>query len=211
MAVTMSSDLTFTCDKCPRTFKLQEFYDKHKLVHDLKKQHVCHLCGSVYGAAKGLEGHLLQHHDQEREEKKPKGGKEDKKAKEEEEEDKSQREAEAPTPCDVTFLNSRGVLANANASGADGQADLAALEAAAKQANGTGSYDVFGKYIRDSLHAVSAVLQEDRDGSKVIIAFFSFFQMDFPWKRPIPARPFKTKAASSCATFAPGNFRASTV
>ena len=52
------SEFQFACEKCPRTFKLQEFYDKHKKVHDLKKQHRCHICGFVYGAAKGLEGNL---------------------------------------------------------------------------------------------------------------------------------------------------------
>ncbi len=55
------SEFQFACDKCPRTFKLQEFYDKHKKVHDLKKQHRCHICGFVYGAAKGLEGHIKTH------------------------------------------------------------------------------------------------------------------------------------------------------
>ncbi len=55
------SEFQYACDKCPRTFKLQEFYDKHKKVHDLKKQHRCHICGFVYGAAKGLEGHIKTH------------------------------------------------------------------------------------------------------------------------------------------------------
>jgi hypothetical protein len=31
-------------------------------VHVLKKQHVCRLCGYVYGAAKGLEGHIETAH-----------------------------------------------------------------------------------------------------------------------------------------------------
>eukprot|EP00094_Tigriopus_californicus_P002881 TCALIF_02778-PA protein Name:"Similar to Zfp26 Zinc finger protein 26 (Mus musculus)" AED:0.10 eAED:0.11 QI:493/0.33/0.28/0.71/0.5/0.28/7/0/1223 len=55
----------FSCDKCPRTFKLEEFFEKHKKVHELKKQHVCEVCGFVYGAAKGLEGHLKTHSDEE--------------------------------------------------------------------------------------------------------------------------------------------------
>jgi hypothetical protein len=42
----------------------QEFYEKHKKVHDLKKQHRCHICGFVYGAAKGLEGHLKSHEEE---------------------------------------------------------------------------------------------------------------------------------------------------
>ena len=47
------NDFNYACTKCPRTFKLQEFYEKHKKVHELKKQHVCDICGFVYGAAKG--------------------------------------------------------------------------------------------------------------------------------------------------------------
>ena len=46
----MSGDFNFECDKCPRTFKLEEFYEKHKKVHELKKQHRCDVCGFVYGA-----------------------------------------------------------------------------------------------------------------------------------------------------------------
>ena len=46
-------DMAFDCDKCPRTFKLLEFFEKHKKVHELKKQHTCSICGFVYGAAKG--------------------------------------------------------------------------------------------------------------------------------------------------------------
>ena len=59
----MSAEFNFECDKCPRTFKLEEFYEKHKKVHELKKQHRCDVCGFVYGAAKGLEGHLKTHTD----------------------------------------------------------------------------------------------------------------------------------------------------
>lgn len=57
------SDFNYECDKCPRTFKLEEFYEKHKKVHELKKQHRCDVCGFVYGAAKGLEGHVKTHTD----------------------------------------------------------------------------------------------------------------------------------------------------
>ena len=46
------NDFNYACTRCPRTFKLQEFYEKHKKVHELKKQHVCDICGFVYGAAK---------------------------------------------------------------------------------------------------------------------------------------------------------------
>uniref|UniRef100_A0A0K2TH55 C2H2-type domain-containing protein n=1 Tax=Lepeophtheirus salmonis TaxID=72036 RepID=A0A0K2TH55_LEPSM len=59
------SEFNFACTKCPRTFKLSEFYEKHKKVHELKKQHVCNICGFVYGAAKGLEGHLKTHQESE--------------------------------------------------------------------------------------------------------------------------------------------------
>ena len=58
-------EANFACDKCPRTFKLAEFYEKHKKVHELKKQHKCDICGFVYGAAKGLEGHIKVHTDEE--------------------------------------------------------------------------------------------------------------------------------------------------
>jgi hypothetical protein len=57
-----STEFNYACQKCPRTFKLQEFYEKHVKVHALKKQHVCRLCGYVYGAAKGLEGHIETAH-----------------------------------------------------------------------------------------------------------------------------------------------------
>jgi len=56
------SEFNYACKLCPRTFKLQEFYNKHEKVHQLKKQHVCKVCGFVYGAAKGLEGHMDSAH-----------------------------------------------------------------------------------------------------------------------------------------------------
>jgi len=62
MASVDATEYNFHCQKCPRTFKLQEFYEKHQKVHLLKKQHVCKLCGFVYGAAKGLEGHMETAH-----------------------------------------------------------------------------------------------------------------------------------------------------
>ena len=62
MATIDSAEYNFSCQKCPRTFKLQEFYEKHQKVHLLKKQHVCTICGFVYGAAKGLEGHMESAH-----------------------------------------------------------------------------------------------------------------------------------------------------
>ena len=61
----MSNEFSYACDKCPRTFKMEEFFEKHKKVHDLKKQHKCDICGFVYGAAKGLEGHIKTHTDEE--------------------------------------------------------------------------------------------------------------------------------------------------
>jgi hypothetical protein len=61
----MLTGANFSCSKCPRTFKLEEFYEKHKKVHELKKQHKCDICGFVYGAAKGLEGHVKTHTDEE--------------------------------------------------------------------------------------------------------------------------------------------------
>ena len=57
-----SDDFNYACQKCPRTFKLEDFYAKHQKVHQLKKQHVCSICGYVYGAAKGLEGHMDSAH-----------------------------------------------------------------------------------------------------------------------------------------------------
>ena len=60
-----ANDPVYVCDKCPRTFKLEEFFEKHKKVHELKKQHTCSVCGYVYGAAKGLEGHMKTHSDEE--------------------------------------------------------------------------------------------------------------------------------------------------
>lgn len=53
-----SEDFSYLCRHCPRTFKLQDFFEKHQRVHELKRQHVCRYCGYVYGAAKGLLGHL---------------------------------------------------------------------------------------------------------------------------------------------------------
>jgi len=53
-----SEEFSYLCRQCPRTFKLQDFFEKHQRVHELKKQHVCRYCGYVYGAAKGLLGHL---------------------------------------------------------------------------------------------------------------------------------------------------------
>lgn len=55
------NEFLYKCEQCPRTFKLEEFYEKHKKVHELKKQHRCDVCGFVYGAAKGLDGHMKTH------------------------------------------------------------------------------------------------------------------------------------------------------
>jgi len=126
------SELIFTCDKCPRTFKLQEFYDKHKMVHDLKKQHVCPVCGFVYGAAKGLEGHLKTHSE----------------IKEEDGTGESVAVVkESAEPCNVTFLNPRGVLARAGGGTPDAFENKSEVELNGKVVGGTGSYDVFGTLI----------------------------------------------------------------
>lgn len=87
-------DFNYICDKCPRTFKLEEFYDKHKKVHELKKQHKCNVCGFVYGAAKGLEGHMKLHTEQEIK-------------------NNETSASEPPYNMDFHFLNPRGVLAQA--------------------------------------------------------------------------------------------------
>jgi uncharacterized Zn-finger protein len=124
------SDVIYTCDKCPRTFKLQEFYDKHKLVHDLKKQHVCHLCGFVYGAAKGLEGHLKTH------------------AEETEAKPEEEKQPDSQAPLNITFLNPRGVLSQASSS--DSQTGTVGSQDASKNGNGSllssdsKSYDISG-------------------------------------------------------------------
>jgi hypothetical protein len=60
--MTAAKDVNFFCLQCPRSFTMQDFFEKHKRAHKLKKQHACHLCGFVYGAAKGLEGHLESAH-----------------------------------------------------------------------------------------------------------------------------------------------------
>ncbi|XP_023333916.1 putative uncharacterized zinc finger protein 814 [Eurytemora carolleeae] len=62
----MAEEYIYACGKCPRTFKLRDFYEKHEKVHALKKQHTCSVCGFVYGAAKGLEGHMESAHNRER-------------------------------------------------------------------------------------------------------------------------------------------------
>ena len=62
----MAEEYIYACGKCPRTFKLRDFYEKHEKVHALKKQHMCSVCGFVYGAAKGLEGHMESAHNRER-------------------------------------------------------------------------------------------------------------------------------------------------
>ena len=126
------SEFQFACEKCPRTFKLQEFYEKHKKVHDLKKQHRCHICGFVYGAAKGLEGHIKTHEE------------------EEEIDDDDQPKAEPPYNVDFHFLNPRGVLAQANIPMASTSAfikdedDSPSKNGKLPSPSGTGSYEIFG-------------------------------------------------------------------
>ena len=131
------SEFQFACEKCPRTFKLQEFYEKHKKVHDLKKQHRCHICGFVYGAAKGLEGHIKTHQEEE-----------------EEIDDDDQSKAEPPYNVDFHFLNPRGVLAQANIPAAAStsafikdEEDSPLKNGKVPSPSGTGSYEIFGNYI----------------------------------------------------------------
>jgi len=61
--MTTGKDVKFICLQCPRSFKLQDFFKKHQEAHKLKKKHTCYICGFVYGAAKGLEGHLKSVHE----------------------------------------------------------------------------------------------------------------------------------------------------
>lgn len=133
------SDFHFACEKCPRTFKLQEFYEKHKKVHDLKKQHRCHICGFVYGAAKGLEGHLKSHEEGD--------------AEDEDNQEGQGKTNEPPYNVDFHFLNPRGVLAEANIPASSSSSfiknedlDLS-KNGKASSPSGTGTYEVYGELI----------------------------------------------------------------
>lgn len=138
------AEYNFACDKCPRTFKLEEFYDKHKKVHELKKQHKCDICGFVYGAAKGLEGHVKTHTDEEiaaahqaanRQKASPKAG--------------SGNNGNIPFGADFHFLNPQGVLAQAKIPVSPKKEDEIAvreqLNGKAPSPAGTGNYTIYDK------------------------------------------------------------------
>ena len=145
--MSINSEYNFACDKCPRTFKLIEFYDKHKKVHELKKQHKCDICGFVYGAAKGLEGHVKTHTDEEiaaahlnsnrQKLEKLSGG----------------ASGIQPFGADFHFLNPQGVLAQApklptspvKKEEKDIIVDREQLNGKAPSPAGTGNYTIFGK------------------------------------------------------------------
>ena len=145
---TMSTEFNFACDKCPRTFKLEEFYEKHKKVHDLKKQHKCDICGFVYGAAKGLEGHIKTHTDEEI-------------AAAHVANQRKQQQASPPLAAapgfssDFHFLNPQGVLAQAKLHVSpppvskkeveDFTAQRDQLNGKAPSPAGTGNYTIYGR------------------------------------------------------------------
>ena len=125
------SEFNFVCDKCPRTFKLEEFFEKHKKVHELKKQHRCDICGFVYGAAKGLEAHIKTH-------------------------DAPAKVATPEPPYIPHFLSARGVLAQADTPMGQSPATAASRRSLSSEMtmedprapSGTGNYKVYGKIFR---------------------------------------------------------------
>jgi len=129
----------FVCAQCPRTFKLEEFYEKHKKVHELKKQHRCDVCGFVYGAAKGLEGHLKTHTPEELE-----------LAAKTEAEASGQDEVASPPHLQFHFLSRQGVLTQPKAEICESPEKFPVLETdeltISKIAfpTGTGNYQVYG-------------------------------------------------------------------
>ena len=145
------AEYNFACDKCPRTFKLEEFYEKHKKVHELKKQHKCDICGFVYGAAKGLEGHIKTHTDEEiaaahqaanRQKASPKAG--------------SGNNGNIPFGADFHFLNPQGVLAQAKIPVSPKKEDEVAvreqLNGKAPSPAGTGNYTIYGNFTNFFTH-----------------------------------------------------------
>jgi hypothetical protein len=164
------NEFNFSCGKCPRTFKLQEFYEKHKKVHELKKQHTCDVCGFVYGAAKGLEGHFKTHTDEEvavAAVRKQGGGQRQPPT-------RTQISAPEPPPfMNFPFLSRNGVLAEAKApqpqllpppqqqqqparrtSEKALSFDLEMAEAKATAPGGTGSYEIYGELKLQSKNSI---------------------------------------------------------
>ena len=134
-----TSEYNFACDKCPRTFKLEEFFHKHKKVHELKKQHKCDICGFVYGAAKGLEGHIKTHTDEEIAAARLVATKQN-----------SPGASRSPFGADFRFLNPQGVLAQAKVpiSPKKEEVDVTTreqLNGKAPSPAGTGNYTIYGK------------------------------------------------------------------
>ena len=168
-----NSEYNFACDKCPRTFKLVEFYDKHKKVHELKKQHKCDICGFVYGAAKGLEGHVKTHTDEEI-------------ATAHLNSNRQKLEAKAsgiqPFGADFHFLNPQGVLAQAKLPTSpvkkeekDDIVDREQLNGKAPSPAGTGNYTIFGKSRNlSSIQLFHSVLQKIRE-IEIFLYLMSFF------------------------------------
>lgn len=130
----------FSCDKCPRTFKLEEFFEKHKKVHELKKQHVCEVCGFVYGAAKGLEGHLKTHSDDEILAASSKGS------------PKRDEENNPPYSMDFRYLQPFGVLTSGQAKPPAPRSEKSSSteteDLKVSPHGGTGSYEIYGKSIK---------------------------------------------------------------
>jgi uncharacterized Zn-finger protein len=141
MNMIKSEGFNFACDKCPRTFKLEEFYEKHTKVHELKKQHKCDICGFVYGAVKGLDGHIKTHSDDEIAA-----------AHNASRNKKAQIGTPSPFGMDFHFLNPQGVLAQAKmpvspkkeSPTADTHEHLNGVKRPSPA--GTGSYQVYGNF-----------------------------------------------------------------
>ena len=137
-------DYMYNCDKCPRTFKLEEFFEKHKKVHELKKQHKCDVCGFVYGAAKGLEGHLKTHSDEEVAAAALLGAQKKMAA-------IANKRPASPEPpyMNFQFLNPRGVLAQAPVVAPAPVPTVSirrSVEERATAPGGSGSYDIYGEF-----------------------------------------------------------------
>ena len=188
------AEYNFACDKCPRTFKLEEFYEKHKKVHELKKQHKCDICGFVYGAAKGLEGHIKTHTDEEiaaahqaanRQKASPKAG--------------SGNNGNIPFGADFHFLNPQGVLAQAKIHVSPKKEDEVAvreqLNGKAPSPAGTGNYTIYGNFTIFFFTQFA------------FSRFFTFLQTKF-LKLVMPLLPCKMILDFSCAPFANVNFLA---